>query len=373
MCMGLFLSHTTALEALRRWDLRNRLATGERCSAPVPSHLPRGAELAELLVHAPHPVMPGHPIEVVIASGRPGLRASGVYAHLWRGPLPPDSTIRLAEGVVCAAPELVAVQMAPDLTDLELVVLLGELLGLYAVCPGTEDGMFQRNEPLTTPQRMTAYLDALGSRRGTARVRRALARASVRSGSPRETKVTLRLSLKPALGGYGLNVLAMNAPVTVQRINDALATGVRKPDILIGAPQEGAELDFSKIVAVEYNGWRHGEPIRAAQDATRSNELKARGVPEYVIWKEQYDDLDYMDGLVTRIRRDLGMPRIGLTTEVARERRRLRQRLYEELELMDGVRWNGRERERRRAARAAEPVYVPEPDWDVVPVDAYGF
>lgn len=372
MGMGIFLSHTTALETLRRWDLRHRLATGERCSAPVPARLPGGAELAGLLTQVPRPAE-GQPIEVIVASGRPGVRASGVRAHLCREPLPPGSAFRLTDEVVCASPELVTLQMAPMLTDLELSVLLAELLGLYAVCPQTEDGMFQRREPLMTPQSMMAYLDALGPRHGTARIRRALTRTCVRSGSPLETKLTLRLSLRPSLGGYGLSVLAMNAPVMVRRISDSLAVGVRKPDILIGEPQDGPELDFSKIVAVEYNGWRHGSPARAAQDAARSNELKARGIPEYVVWKEHYDDLDYMDGLVARIRRDLGMPRVGLTSRAAAERRRLRQRLYEELELIDGVHWNGRERERRRGQGASELTYVPEPDWDVVPVEAYGF
>lgn len=371
--MGLFLSHTTALEALRRWDLRHRLAKGERCSAPVPSRLPKGPELQRLLAQIPPHAASEGPIEVIVASGHPGLRASGVQAHLCREPLPPNSAFQLTEDGVCAAPELVAVQMAPNPTDLELCVLLGELLGLYAVCPETEDGMFQRREPLMTPQGMIAYLDALGARRSTDRVRRALARTCARSGSPRETKVSLRLSLKPSLGGYGLNVLSMNALVMVRRINDSLAVGVRRPDILVGEPQEGAKLDFSKVAAVEYNGWRHGDPARAAQDAARTNELKARGISEYVIWKEHYDDLDYMDGLVERIRRDLGMPRLGLTEAAAAERRRLRQQLYEELERIDGIHWNGRERERRRSACATEPVYAPEPEWDVVPAEAYGF
>lgn len=364
--MGVFLSHATALGVLRRWELSQRLARGERCDAPVPPAVPKRAEVRELKARVTALAAASEPLELIVSAGRPGPRASGVLVHLDRAPLPLASALRLSEDVVCAAPELVAVQMAPSLTDLELTVLLSELLGVYAICPEAQDGMFQRREPLTTPERMLAYLDALGPRPGTALVRRALSRACVRSGSPRETKLALRLSLRPGLGGWGLNVISMNEPLVVRRIGRAFAEGVRKPDILIGpAPREGA-VDLTRLVAIEYNGGRHRDPARVVQDATRHNELKGRGIPEYVIWKEHYDDLDYMDGIVERVRADLGLPRIGMTRETARKRRELRQMLYEELELIDGIHWRGRER------AGSAPLGSTPPEQDLVPVEAYG-
>lgn len=363
--MDVFLSHTTALEALRRWELRHRLARGERCDAAVPAAAPEPDELAEALRRLPF-LAQSPSLEVICASGRPGLRRSGALVHLDRAPLPPKSAFRLAEGVVCSSPELLAVQLAPSLTELELDVLLGELLGTYAICPTAEDGMFQRREPLTTPARMLAYLDALGPRAGTGLVRRALGRAHARSGSPRETKLALRLALKPSRGGWNLNVLAMNAPVTVRRLGKAFETGTRKPDLLIGRPGATSAEDLSKVVAVEYNGRRHDTPARIEQDATRSNELKAQDVSEYILRSKHYEDLDYMDDIVACIRSDLGLPRIGMTRETADERRRLRRELYEELERIDGVHWNGRERERRRRSGGDDRAF------EVVPVEAYG-
>ena len=73
--------------------------------------------------------------------------------------------------------------MAARLTDLELIYLLSELLGLYAVAPDYERGMFQRRAPLTTPERIRAHLDALGPEHGTQRVRRALRFACVKQSS----------------------------------------------------------------------------------------------------------------------------------------------------------------------------------------------
>ena len=370
--MGLFLSHTTALEALRGWGLRHRLAKGERCDVPIPTALPAEKDLERITLHVPTLAATDRPVEVIVSTGHSGARAHGMFAHVTKAPLPAGSAVRISDDVVCSAPELVAVQMAPSLTPLELLCLLSELLGLYAICPGAEGGMFERSEPLTTPERLRAYLDALGPRPGTGLVRHALARACVRSGSPRETKLALRLSLKPGLGGYGLGLLAMNEPVVVERIYDPGVTGIRRPDILVGRPGDAGPSDATRFVAVEYNGRHHDLPARITQDANRSNELRARNIPEYVIRREQYDDLDYMDGLVARIRKNLGLPRIGMTKETAAERRRLRQWLYEELEHIDGVHWTRRAREKERKRWVSSTGETTQAEEELVPVEAYG-
>ena len=363
--MDFFLSHTTALAALRSWKLRRILERGERADVLVPETLPTVDEVAELRRKLPS-IVGEEELELAVRSGRPGARRrTGVRAHLESEPLPEGAAVCVADGVVCASPELVVVQMAPRLTDLELTVLLCELLGLYAVNPDAEDGMIHRDVPATTPERLRAFLDALGPRRGVRRVRKALTMAFTGSGSPRETKLCLRFTLRPGLGGWHLRLLSMNEPVEVQRIHNAMKRGVRKPDILLCSESEHEQ---QKVVAVEYSGRVHDLPAQVTIDAARTNELTALGIGEYVVRREQYADLDYMDGLVERIRSDLALPRTGMTAEEAGRRRTLRQQLFEELELIDGIHWNGRGRARRRATASSEEP----PSWDVVPVEAYG-
>ena len=94
----------------------------------------------------------------------------------------------------------------------------------------------------------------------------------------------------------------------------------------------------------------------------------ALGIDEHIVTATQYHDLDYMDGLAEIIRKALGIPKPHLTRAQQARNRQLRQRLYEELELIDGVHWNGRERARERTCAAP----VADDEWDVVPVDAYG-
>lgn len=364
--MDTLLSHTTALEALRLWDVPRGEGPHAGTEPAVPEELPSSDHLASL-ANGPLFGRLSRPLHLLSSAAHGRRRTEQICAHLQRRPLPPGSLLRLADGVLCVSPEHLGVQLAPQFTQLELIVLLSELLGLYAICPDAEDGMVQRDEPLMTPESLLAHLDRLGPVRGVGQVRRALAMACVRSGSPRETKLSLRLALKPALGGYHLNVLSMNEPVEVRRIHDRMQRGVRKPDILIGGPEVPGRL--RKVVAVEYNGRRHDEPDRIVQDAVRSNELKAIDVIEFIVRREQYCSLDYMDGLVETIREKLGLPRVGLDPAERKWRRWQRMQLYRELERIDGVHWDGLERAKSPGALGDVPD---KSDWDVVPVDAYG-
>ena len=253
--------------------------------------------------------------------------------------------LRLSPHVLCVPPGHVAIQMSPSLTNLELLCLLSELLGLYAIAPSDPRGMFQRHVALVTPDGMRSHLDALRGHPGVGRTRWALSHACVGSGSPRETKLALRMGLRPGLGGWNLPILSMNDPVEVRRIHDSMSRGVRKPDILLLAPP-GQGVGHTKMsfrgLAFEYNGSDHFGERRHAEDVMRHNELAAMGFKEYVIDKNQYRDLPYMDGLMSQARLDLGLPRIGLSRAEAEHRRGLRQRLFERLERIDGIEWGER-------------------------------
>lgn len=367
--MDVVLSHETALEAMRLPGAWRWIESATRPSVAVPASLPRVKLLRELMGRDPVLQRLSTPLDLLVGGGRARTRNSLAHAHLESGGLPQGSLIRLTSDVLCVSPEHLAVQMASQLTHLELVCLLSELMGTYAINPSAEDGMTQRDRSLMTPESLRSHLSCLGSRRGTGAVARALADACVGSGSPRETKLSMRLALKPALGGNNLYVLSMNEPFEVRRIHDSMRAGVRKPDILVGLRPGARDGESRRFVAVEYHGRRHDSPERLAEDAVRTNELKAIGIGEYVIRREQYREPGYVDGIADAIRRELGQPVRRLTsTESARRRERSSQ-LYEELECIDGIHWNGRERERARLARGRESS---DGWYEEVPLEAYG-
>ena len=367
--MDILLSHTSALEAMRLPGAWHCVESATWTSGAAPPSLPHARRLRELMEQDPVLQKLSAPLELLVSGGRARTRSRLASAHLESEELPPGSLVRLTDEVLCVSPEHLAVQMALRLTHLELVYLLSELMGLYAIDPSAEDGMRQRERPLMTPESLRAHVSRLGRRRGVAAVERALADACVESGSPRETKLSMRLALKPALGGNGLYVLSMNEPFEVRRIHDRMKVGVRKPDILVGLRSAAQEGEGRRFVAVEYHGRHHDSPERLAEDAARTNELKAIGIGEYVIRREQYRAEGYVDGIADAIKRELGQPERRLTrAERARRRERSRE-LYEELERIDGVHWNGRERARERAARGEKP----RGEWyEEVPLEAYG-
>ena len=261
--MPILLSHTTALEALRSVSLKRRLERGERASIPLPESSPSMGEIETARDQFPLLTLPIH----VCATRRGHVVPPRLaFVHRSRVPLPAGSVIRLSDDVYCTSPEYLVVQMAPSLTRLELIFLLGELLGTYAIAPDSEDGMFERRVPLTTRARVLAHLDALGPVPGTAQVRSALAEACEGSASPYETRLSMRLGLKPSLGGYHLRVLSMNAPLEVMRIGSALGPGVRRPDVLLGATSVHAP--FSGV-SFDYNGGIHKTPEAFERDARR--------------------------------------------------------------------------------------------------------
>ena len=145
--MDTLLSHSTALEVIRSAALSGRLEREERASVPVPELPPTRGEALELLG-----LVPGlsAPLHVTVTSGSRVGPSGLVATHVTRLSLPPGSAVPVAPGVFCVSPEHLVVQMAPSLTLVELVHLLGELLGTYALAPG--------RAPL--PRRMSARVSS---------------------------------------------------------------------------------------------------------------------------------------------------------------------------------------------------------------------
>lgn len=328
--MDTLLSHSTALEVIRSAALSGRLEREERASVPVPELPPTRGEALELLG-----LVPGlsAPLHVTVTSGSRVGPSGLVATHVTRLPLPPGSAVPVAPGVSCVSPEHLVVQMAPSLTLVELVHLLGELLGTYALAPGCAP--LPRNRPVTTRRRVLEHLSALGPVPWTACVRRALSMACEGSASPAETRLSMRLGLKPALGGYHLTVLSALDPRGRALVEGLLGAGERRPDVLLGAcagaPCSGVALDLA-------DGGRGSSRSIAA----RRQHMLAAGLGHHVLTEDLVEDVGRMDELVREVRAELGLPCQRLTRSEAERRGALRRRLRDELARIDGDSREGR-------------------------------
>lgn len=364
--MDILFSHFSALTILRTYRCLTPGGTVPHLAATVPLCPPSSRELLRIV--SINELLRGICLPAEVLAKSCGRRGKALYARESHYSLPVGATIDLGS-FKCVSPEHLVVQMAARLDDLQLAVLLGELMGTYAIDPCLGE-MCQVREPMTTPDALQAYLGDLGSFPGTSRVRRCLKMMPPGSGSPRETRLALRLSLPPALGGYHLPVAALNEELDVQGLRADLPRRTRRPDILLAAPgMDSDRKDRPQCVAIEYDGTTHYNGERHARDVERQTELMAAGLKEYVVGRQQYADLEYMDGLASLIRKDLGMSRVGLTSQVAERRRELRCHLYQRLEAID-ERVLGSLRQQVWSGDG-EDGGAPR-DEDVVPVSAYG-
>lgn len=360
--MDIVITHMGALELLRLPSLADTLVSA--CSLPliVPDRAPSTEELAEKARELSVLGYEAHPLELLISDLTARMRTAAVLTHIQQGPLPSSSFLRIARGIWVTSPEHLCVQLANRLTRLELLVLMGEFLGTYALPMA---GMFTRPRPCMTKESLARHLAALGEFRGAQMVREALALAPENSASPMETKLFLRVSLPARLGGYALPVKAMNETLEVGRIGKAGATGERRPDITF-LPKDGVSGGCA-FVALEYDGEGHLTRSQQAADQRRSNEILAFGGREYRVNKELYDDFEYMDALMGMVAVDLGRAPRRVTRAVRDKRLRKRRELKRELDLIDGTTWEGKARA-KAAAGAAELG-----PGEQVPLEAYWF
>lgn len=340
--MDIVISHTTALVAMRRPYFPRHLAQAAGCPTRLPCRMPSPAELAAARDSCPLLADMEGPLDVLVDRSCIRHRSSAARVHTRTNPLPSGSLVPLAPGVRCVAPLMAAVQVAPLLTRLELVLLLAELFGTYVPQADPSRAAAARRQPLATPAQMEALLASLGSTEGVRPVRTALAAAPVAAASIMEAKLHVRAAEHFSKGGWRLGELVLNDALELRRIAyEVPSFRVRKPDLTILSPHGNASERPFRGVALDYKGAWHGDPSQIRRDDERQNELLSHGIKGYVIWKEQYDDLDHMDGLMRTIRSDVGLPERLVSRERRERERRARRQLWAELERIDGVRWAG--------------------------------
>lgn len=344
----LTLSHITALEVLRRWDAPRLIARGRDDSGgAAPTDPPSSEALERAMEACPALAQTSEPRHLIVSQREGRRHCSGVVTHLLSGALPPQATFRLGHDVSCSSPELLALQMAEYATDLELLLLIDELCGLYAIQPTAKLGLISRTSPLTTPERIAAFLDQMGPRRGASKLRRALADARAGAASPREAMTVHRLEFSPRRGGYGLKVVALNEPIQVARVDRILGeagTRIRMPDIVLLSPNEGAGTAMPfRGVAIDYQGGYHRDPLQEASDTNRRNELLACGIKDYELDAQHFESVPYMDWLARAIRSDLGIGEPRRSPEAEEAYRVRRELLAQRLAKIDGLTWTGRD------------------------------
>lgn len=337
--MGMLLTCQSALEVLRRPDFDELV---ERWGTPtnvVPDKLPSHEELMRALKGDPVVSALDRPLHLLVSNDANSHSSDLITRHVSRVPYPRGSFVRVGEGVLVSTPEIIGFQMARICTVNELVLLLSELLGTYAIDRSAKRGMRLRHDPLTSREELERFLRKMGHGYGTRKMREALPLVSQDSSSPMESKLALRIRAPREMGGYQASFVSMNEEISLRPIGERLdELRVRKPDIVFLNPRRVLDGGPRRFIGVslDYNGEDHRSPEREREDGLRRIELLAHGIKAYEIFKCHYDDIGIMDSLMQAIARDVGMGDLGLPFG-----REGRMALHDELEHYDCVRWSG--------------------------------
>lgn len=262
--MKLVLTHDTALQLIRA---RRRLGY----ESEEPARIRTLNDCARSLRDVESFGLPSHVdnskrIHILVARKEDRFSSRVHICHALTGSIPKGSFYLVGEHVYGATPELLFVQMANQLSEVELILLGLELCGTYTLREDGEMGFY--NCPIaTTKERLRSYV----KRAHKARVRGArIAEHALRwvvdgSNSPMESALMLFFCLPVHRGGYGLPLPKMNPKKALSERASRMLN------------QETIRCDLhwlDKRVAVEYDSSQeHLDAKSAARDKLRANTL----------------------------------------------------------------------------------------------------
>lgn len=215
--MNVCLSHDTAF----RWLMRNR--SPRMCGLTsmvrvLPLSSPSSIASQHLLSALS---LDDDKLEVLVCRSNGRRGSGGVVSHLSGLSYPAGSFVRVpvpgVDGVYSASPELVFRQIAAKRSLLEAVYVGYALCSSYRVDGSVEGGIAIRagdDEPLTSVERIRAYLERTEGSYGCAKARRALSYVREGSMSPTESGLAMGLNLPSCLGGFDAGDVLLQGTLT---------------------------------------------------------------------------------------------------------------------------------------------------------------
>ena len=245
------------------------------------------------------------PLYLLVPQADRRRRVKHVRQRLFGAALPRHSFARIGTEVYVPTPELTFLLMAHYLSLHELVVLGMELCGHYRLAGANTENPLKSNRTiysqasLTTPQRLSDYLDHVEYVWGLSLAKQACAYLAADSASPMETALYVLLCLPRNLGGYGFPrpLLNVRRRVTVQAKRVTLSKTLF-PDLFW--PEALLDLEYD---SEEF----HASTEHLRNGAIRTLALRTMNVEVIAATKEMIYDVDTFDALAKLVAKSLGI------------------------------------------------------------------
>lgn len=274
--------------------------------------------------------------------------------RLFLGELPRESVLETEHGFLVTSPLLTAFIMSRHLTDLQLLLVLAEMCGLFAVCalpaaleaelsraiesgaiPATfgwarcpsEDGAASnlwRRDALVLDGDLDRFCsDVCGMRYGN-RFIAVSQLVPLGAASPFEFEAYLLLALPRSLGGEGFCGIELNVEVMLSTSARAIVGKSRVYiDLLLSSP------DGRRQVAIECQGKAsHGRTGDGLRDADRMTALQAMGYDVLLLTHRQISDEGRFHAIVKAVCRMLDAEYRDKSSDEQRAETLLRSELF---------------------------------------------
>lgn len=303
------LSHISALEYWRSVRIGQRSFRPILDEHPLPAESPRKGTLAD-----PGPWWLTRPLHVLVPRDSMRRTSSEVVCHVESSALPPRSVLDSQNGFKVCSPEFCFVQMATILSLPKLIELGFELCGTYDM----SSDPLRECASLTSVDKLDAYVTELGNVYGKRMAAKALRYVANGSASPRETILTMLLTLPYRMGGYGLSMPFLNHPIDLGRRERRIAgKNYLKCDLY----WPNAKLD------VEYDGGDHADPQQMLKDSMRRDALVSCGVTVLTVTKWQLEDGGELNAIAHAIADQMGKRLRYVDPDFTRKNRALHREL----------------------------------------------
>ena len=247
-----------------------------------------------------------HPLHVATPDAKKRIRTAGIECTTYAN-LPADAFVDVGRGVCIACPELVFIEMGA-VTRPEVQLLLGyELCGGFSRDPDSpRDGEVTYGvEPVTTPEKISAFLAGCRYVPGTESARRMLPYLRANAWSPTEAIVAALAVMDYDDYGYEIGDVVLN-----QRIRTG-EQATRVPDILFTGTHVGLNYDggvhFGLQDVVAAAGTEHEAAAvaqaraRIVDDKRRSRELLAAGYTVLPVTSEDLYEAGGLDAVMEQV------------------------------------------------------------------------
>ena len=281
-CLELFITHRSALEywRLHRTPPGNNRQRNRRVKVPSDPPglvLSRRTDIAGLNL----------PLDVTTSSSNSRRRSHTVRAHLLSRSLSEGCAVDVGDGLYVASPEFAFMQVANELSTIELVELGLEICGSYSLSiPGASDaGLSASAEtryelaPLSSVKKMMAFATRTEGMPGRRNALGALRYIVDNSASPMESVLVMLLTLPYRLGGYKLPLPILNTRITMpRRAEDNTTKSYYICDLYWPKVKVAAEYDSDMYHATSY---------RIGSDSIRRADLASAGTTLVTVTNQQ--------------------------------------------------------------------------------------